>query len=40
MGERLGKNSNNLLDEITNQYTPGGWKEYLEETKGENTEGL
>ena len=33
MGERRGKNSNNLLDEITNQYTPGGWKEYLEETK-------
>ena len=33
MGERLRKNSNNLLDEITNQDTPGGWKEYLEETK-------
>ena len=28
-GEGLGKNSNNLLDEITTQYTPGGWKEYL-----------
>ena len=34
MGERLGKNpSNNLLGEITNQDTPRGWKEYLEETK-------
>ena len=33
MGERRGKNSNNWIDEITNQYTPGGWKEYLEETK-------
>ena len=33
MGERLGKNSNNLLDEITIQYTSGGWKEYWGETK-------
>ena len=33
MGERLGKNSDNLFDEIANQYTPCGWKEYLEETK-------
>ena len=32
MGEGLGK-SNNLLNEITNQDTPGGLKEYLEETK-------
>ena len=33
MGERLEKTSNNLLNEITNSHTPGGWKEYLEETK-------
>ena len=33
MGERLWKNSSSLLDEITNQCTPGGWNEYLEETK-------
>ena len=33
MGENSKKNGNNLLDEITNQDTPGGWKEYLEETK-------
>ena len=33
MGERLEKNSNNLLNEITNSHTPRGWKEYLEETK-------
>ena len=33
MGERIRKNSNNPLNGITNQDTPGGWKEYLEETK-------
>ena len=32
-GRKTRKNSNNWIDEITNQYTPGGWKEYLEETK-------
>ena len=32
-GRKTRKNSNKLLDEITNQYTPGGWKEYLKETK-------
>ena len=38
------KNSNNLLNDITNSHTPGGWKKYLEETKTkyektENTNG-
>ena len=33
MGERLGKNSNNLLNEITNQDTPEGWNEYVEGMK-------
>ena len=32
-GRKTRKNSNNLLDEINNQDTPGGWKEYLEKTK-------
>ena len=33
IGERLEKTSNTLLNEITNFHTPGGCKQYLEETK-------